>query len=203
VEERVRRFDELARDLLARPGAVRLVGIDGCGAAGKTTFAERLSAAAGAAPVVHTDDFSSWEDPTGWWPRMLAEVVDPLSRGEPAIFHPYDWVERRPNVEAVTVAPAPMIVIEGVGATRLAWRDRLVARIWLETSPEERLRRGLARDGEHMLEFWHWWMAAEDRYVRDEHPDLSADVRVTGEPSIPHDPEREFVQITPVVSERR
>jgi uridine kinase len=203
VDEWVRRFDELAGELLARSGAVRLVGVDGCGGAGKTTFAQRLAQAAGGAPVVHTDDFASWAEPTQWWPRMLTQVIEPLCRGEPARFRPYDWVERHPSADVVAVAPAPMVIIEGVGATRAAWRDRLVARIWMETSREERLRRGLARDGDSMLEFWHWWMAAEDRYVLDEHPDQNADVRVTGEPSTAHDPEREFVQIGPAVSEPR
>src|SRR4051794_33836550 len=203
VDERVRRFDELAHELLMTPGVVRLVGIDGCGGAGKTTFAARLAQAAGDAPVVHTDDFASWEEPTQWWPRLLADVIDPLSRGEAATFRPYDWVERRRAHNVVTVAPAPIVVIEGVGAARSAWRDRLVARVWLATSRAERLRRGLERDGEHMLDFWRWWMAAEDRYVSDERPDLHADIRVSGEPSTRHDPEQEFVQIGPGVNELR
>ena len=196
----MRRFDELAADLLSHDGVVRLVGVDGCGAAGKTTFAARLASAAGNAPVIHTDDFASFDEPTQWWPRMLAQVIDPLSRQEPATFRPYDWIERRRSDETVTVDPAPLVVIEGVGATRKAWRDRLVARIWVETSREERLRRGLERDGDHMLEFWQWWMAAEDDYVLEERPDQAADIRVDGEPTLAHDPEREFVQIAPAVS---
>jgi uridine kinase len=202
VDERVRRYGDLAGELLARPGPVRLVGVDGCGGAGKTTFAARLSAAAGGAPVVHTDDFASWEQPIEWWPRMLSEVIDPLLRGEPATFRPYDWVERAASA-SITVQPAPLVVVEGVGATRRAWRDRLVARIWVEAPRGERLRRGLERDGAHMAGFWQWWMAAEDRYVLEERPDLHADLRVAGDPDVPHDPDTEFVQIDAEVSERR
>jgi uridine kinase len=204
VDERVWRYGDLARDLLATPGDIGLVGIDGCGAAGKTTFAARLAQAAGDAPVVHTDDFASWDEPTQWWPRMLAEVIEPLLSGNAASYRPYDWVQRRLAEDVVTIqAAAPLVVIEGVGATRRAWRDRLVRRIWMDTSREERLRRGLERDGDHMREFWEWWMAAEDRYVQEEQPDRYADIRVSGEPSMAHDPEREFVQVGPVVSERR
>jgi len=199
----VRRYDDLARDLLTTAADVRIVGVDGCGGAGKTTFADRFAQAAGDAPVVHTDDFASWDEPTQWWPRMLTEVIEPLSAGEPARFRPYNWVERRPDDHLITVEPAPLVVIEGVGATRMAWRDRLLARIWVETSREERLRRGLERDGEHMLEFWQWWMDAEDRYVADERPDLDADIRVDGEPTLPHDPAQEFVQVGAAVSGRR
>jgi hypothetical protein len=192
---RSRRYDDLARDLLAMKGAVRLVGVDGRGAAGKTTYAARLARAADDAPVVHTDDFASWEQPVEWWPRMLADVIEPLCRGQAATFHPYDWVERRVSDESVTIDAAPLVVIEGVGATRRAWRDRLVTRIWVDTPREERLRRGLERDGVHMREFWTWWMAAEDGYVADERPDLAADVVIDGDPSVGHDPEREFVEI--------
>jgi len=200
----VRRYDDLVGRLLAQPrDGVRLVGVDGRGGAGKTTFAARLSAAADAAPVVHTDDFASWEEPTQWWPRMLAEVIDPLLSGNPASYRPYDWVERRLALDVLTIPAAPLVVIEGVGATRRAWRDRLGMRIWLDTSREERLRRGLERDGEHMAEFWRWWMAAEDRYVLDERPDVHADIRVSGEPSVRHDPDTEFVQLGPAVSERQ
>jgi uridine kinase len=193
VDERLCRYDDLARELLTRHGGVRLVGVDGLGGAGKTTFAARLAHAAGDAPVVHTDDFANWQEPTEWWPRMLTQVVEPLTRGEAASFRPYDWVRRRFGPELVTVPPAPLVVIEGVGATRAAWRDRLVARIWVDTPRDERLRRGLDRDGAHMVDFWTWWMAAEDHYLAEEHPDTYADLRVDGDPSLAHDVEAEFV----------
>src|SRR5438046_2330413 len=51
----VRRFADLAATVLAQPGPVRLVGVDGCGGSGKTTFAGQLADAAGGCPVVHTD----------------------------------------------------------------------------------------------------------------------------------------------------
>ena len=195
----MRRYDDLARDLLSRETGVRLVGIDGCGGAGKTTFAARLAQALGGAPVVHTDDFASFEGPTQWWPRMLAEVIEPLSHGSSATFHPYDWVRAEFSPETIEIAPAAVVLIEGCGATRKAWRNRLAARIWVDAPRELRLRRGLERDGAHMLDFWTWWMEQEDGYVADEQPESYADLRIDGAPSSPHDPEQEFVEI----SERR
>lgn len=191
----MRRYDDFARDLLATKADVRIVGVDGYGAAGKTTFAARLARAAGDAPVVHTDDFASFEEPLDWWPRMLAEVIDPLMRGETATFRPYDWVRREMSADPIRIAPATLVVVEGVGATRKAWRDRLVKRIWVEAPRDLRLHRGLDRDGIHMLDFWTWWMAEEDGYVADEHPETTADLHVDGDPSIPHEPETEFVEI--------
>jgi uridine kinase len=176
----VRRFADLADEVLAKPGPVRLVGVDGCGGSGKTTFAARLSAAAGDCPVVHTDDFSSHDRPFEGWPRLLHEVVEPLLRSEPATFRAYDWVARRLADEVMTIPPAPLVVIEGVGATRAAWRDALTLRIWVDAPRDLRLQRGLDRDGAHMREFWQWWMALEDDYVATEQPFTHADVVVDG-----------------------
>ena len=160
-------------------GAVRLIGIDGCGGAGKTTFATRLSQLLGDAPVIHTDDFASHDVPIEWWPRMLHDVIEPLLRGEPASYRPYDWVSRRLADDPVTVAPTGVVIVEGVGATRAAWRDRLALRIWIDCPRDIRLARGLARDGEELREFWQEWMKAEDLYVESEQPQLYADVVVS------------------------
>lgn len=193
-----RTFATLAAQLRAVVADVRLVGIDGCGGAGKSTFAARLAAAGGGWPVVHTDDFATHDEPLAWWPRMLQQVIEPLTRGESATFRPYDWVARAPADGALTVPPADVVLIEGVGATRSAWRDVLCLRIWVEAPRQVRLRRGIERDGEQLREFWQSWMAAEDSYVAEEHPSASADLVVDGAPERVHD-DTEFV----VVTERR
>jgi uridine kinase len=180
VDSHVRRFLDLAADIRAVPGAVRFVGVDGLGGAGKTTFATRLAAAANGAPVVHTDDFASHDVPLDWAARFLDEVIDPLLAGRPATFYPYDWVARRPAPAPLTIEPAPIVVIEGVSATRAAWRDRLALRIWVECPRDLRLQRGLARDGEALREFWRSWMAAEDDYVATENPRAHADLVIDG-----------------------
>lgn len=66
----------------------RIVAIDGRGGAGKSTLAARLSELLGGAPVVHTDDFASWDNPIDWWPELLAQVLEPLARGDAASFVP-------------------------------------------------------------------------------------------------------------------
>src|SRR5436305_630921 len=158
----IRTYAQLVHDIRAMPTAVRIVGIDGCGGAGKTTFAQRLNAAANNNwPVIHTDDFATHDEPTEWWPRMLERVIEPLLHNKPATFRPYDWVQRRLS-EPTTIQPSDVVVIEGVGATRKAWRDRLAMRIWVDTDAELRLRRGLERDGEELADFWHDWRIAED-----------------------------------------
>ncbi|MBV9096724.1 MAG: hypothetical protein JO079_01590, partial [Frankiaceae bacterium] len=130
------RYDELVGAVLQHDGPVRLVGVDGYGAAGKTTFASRLARAAGNASVVHTDDFASHDVPMQWWPRMLADVIEPLRAGRPATYTAYDWVNRTDGPR-ITIEPQPIVVIEGVGATRRAWRERLAVSIWIDTPRAE------------------------------------------------------------------
>lgn len=186
------RYDELARAVLAHDGPVRLVGIDGCGGAGKTTFATRLAHAAGGAPIVHTDDFASHEIPMQWWPRLLEQVVEPLLANQRATYTAYDWVNRTDG-PTITVEPRPIVIIEGVGATRSAWRDRLAVSIWIDAPREERLRRGLARDGEELADFWREWRVAEDAYVAAENPQERVDVLVDGAAGRECDADNEYV----------
>ena len=196
----MQRFSELAADIRARPQTVRLIGIDGCGGAGKTTFASRLTAALDNAPVVHTDDFASHDVPTEWGPRMLRDVVEPLLRNEPASYTPYDWDNRRPADHAITVEPADVVIIEGVGATRAAWRDRLAMRIWIDCPRELRLARGIERDGEELRDFWLQWMKAEDQYVAAERPWAYANITVDG--ATPPPTEDEYVELTGLTAPR-
>lgn len=180
VNNRTCTFAELAAAIRARTGPVRIVGIDGCGGAGKTTFAARLSRALGDPPIVHTDDFATHDEMTEWWPCMLRDVVEPLLRGAAASYRPYDWVKRSPAATITTVEPADIVLIEGVGAMRKAWRDLLTLRVWVDCPRDLRLARGIARDGEQLREFWRQWMAAEDTYVATEQPYRHADVIVDG-----------------------
>lgn len=106
---------DLAARLRALPpscGPVRLIGVDGHAGSGKTTFAGRLAAALGDAPVLHLDDIATHEELFGWTRRLLGQVVEPLSRGETARYVPYDWSARAfgPVRE---LPPAPVILLEG------------------------------------------------------------------------------------------
>jgi uridine kinase len=173
------RYDELAARILGLPGDVRLVAVDGCGGAGKSTFAAGLAAALGGCPIVHTDDFASWDEPLQWWPRMLTEALQPLARGERARFRRYDWDAQRIGDELL-VEPEAVVLVEGVSSSRSEFAELLAFRIWVETPRPVRLQRGVARDGPGFLAQWEVWMAAEDAYVARDRPDVRADVVVDG-----------------------
>jgi uridine kinase len=191
---RLMTFDELVADVLSRRGPVRLVAVDGAGGAGKSTFAERLSRRAGGVPVVHTDDFASWDEPLEWWPRLLTQVIEPLVAGKEARYQRFDWHERR-LADWLTVAPSPVVIVEGVSSGRREWAAHLAYTILVEAPEPTRLRRGLERDGDAMLEQWRSWMAAEDSHFAADGVIDRADLIVDGEPSLDHDPDEQFVAL--------
>ncbi|MFI8964478.1 uridine kinase [Streptomyces sp. NPDC053493] len=163
-------LDRAAASLRRLPpscGPVRLVAVDGHAGSGKSTFAGRLSVALGGAPVLHLDDLASHAELFAWTDRMLAEVIGPLSRGETALYHPYDWTLRsfgppRP------LPPAPVVLVEGVGAGRRALRPFLAGLLWMERGPEESWGRGRHRDGPELSSFWDGWTVAETRHFAED-----------------------------------
>ena len=62
--------------------STKIVAIDGRGGAGKSSLAERLAQELGGAQILRTDDFASWENPLDWWPRLIEEALEPLSRNQ-------------------------------------------------------------------------------------------------------------------------
>ncbi|MEG3630355.1 uridine kinase family protein [Streptomyces poriticola] len=153
-------------------GPVRLIGVDGHAGSGKSTFARRLAESLGGAPVVRLDDIASHTELFGWTGRLHSQVLEPLSRGETAHYAPYDWRARRFG-QPRPLPPAPVVLLEGVGAGRRALRPYLAALLWMELPAEEAWARGRARDGEEQREFWDRWVPAERTHF-------------AGDPSRPH-----------------
>jgi uridine kinase len=156
----------------------RIVAIDGLGGAGKSTLAGQLAGEL-EAPIVRTDHFASWDNPVGWWPELLARALEPLAGGKPASYHPTSW--HGDDKAPVVVQPAEFVILEGVTASRTAFRPYLAYSIWVETPREVRLKRGLRRDGLEARSQWEEWMDAEDRYVELERPAAHADCVLRGD----------------------
>ena len=176
-------LQQLIERIEAAPGrpamATKVIAIDGLGGSGKSTLAEHLSAALGHVPIVHTDDFASWETPLEWWPRLRAQVLEPLSVNRPAHYQRYDWATRS-LADWQDLPPTTYVILEGVSSSRDAFRSFLSYTIWVETPRAERLRRGLERDGVEARDQWDAWMAEEDAYIEREHPAEKADCVLKG-----------------------
>jgi uridine kinase len=160
-----------------------VVAIDGYGGAGKSTLAallgDRLNAQVQRVDLVHTDDFASADNPLNWWPRLIAQVLQPLRDGAAARYQRYDWDLGR-LAEWRSIEPGGLVLLEGVSASRNAFRPYLSLAIWIETPADERLRRGLQRDGEQARAQWRQWMADEVEWGSAERPWDRADVVVSG-----------------------
>ncbi|MFI9615465.1 uridine kinase [Streptomyces sp. NPDC052023] len=172
----------LLRGLPPSCGPVRLIGVDGHAGSGKSTFCGQLADALGGAPVLHLDDIASHDALFAWTERLIGQVVEPLGRGETAHYTPYDWRARafgppRP------LPPAPVILVEGVGAGRRALRPHLAHLLWLEFPHEDAWARGQLRDGEEQREFWAGWVPAERRHFAEDPSRPFADLLVRPVPT--------------------
>ncbi|MFE2014232.1 uridine kinase [Streptomyces sp. NPDC059491] len=163
-------LDRAADALLRLPpscGPVRLVAVDGHAGSGKSTLAARLSTALGGAPVLHLDDLATHEELFAWTGRLREQVLEPLSRGEAARYRPYDWRLRRFG-ERRELPPAPVVLVEGVGAGRRVVRPFLAWLLWMEREAEASWARGRHRDGPEQASFWDGWTVAETRHFTED-----------------------------------
>jgi hypothetical protein len=178
-------FPTLAASILELPipSRLRLVAVDGRAGSGKSTFAAELARSLGAA-VLPLDDFLAWDDLTDFWPRLEHEVLQPLGSGRDARYRARDW-ERDPLGRGLgelrTFPFAPVVVMEGVGASRRTVAERLAYTIWIETRRVLCLERGLARDGEGARARWTSWQILEDGFLANEAVAERADLVVDGE----------------------
>jgi len=180
-----------------------LLGVDGCGGSGKSTFAKRLAdalAQAGAsAQVIHMDDFckpsvqrlpqceslaligSDFD-----WQRLRRDVLKPLSENNAGYYQRYDWASDQ-LAEWCEVSNQGITLVEGIYSTRYELDTFYDLTFWLYCSRSERLERGIARDGEAKKELWEkFWMPAEDRYVELDEPHRRAKLLVDGSGSSDH-----------------
>jgi uridine kinase len=158
-------------DRSATLGAGRLVCVDGPAGSGKSTLGAALQRAAGSrtgtAALVHMDDlYPGWSGLEAAVAAVAEDLVGPLRSGRAGCYRRYDWVTQAP-AERRVVDPVDLLVLEGVGSSAAA-PDAATCLVWVEAPEAERLRRGLARDGEAVREHWLAWMRAEQAlFARD------------------------------------
>jgi len=167
----------------ARPSqGTRIVGIDGPSGSGKSSLTRRLIDRT-AATLVEIDDFVSWTDFAGWWPRFNDQVLQPLLRGENAHYQVRDW-QNDPHGSSLsgwkTARWSPLVIFDGVTSTRQAATDLLAYRIWVEAPDDMRLARGLARDGKKARHLWLAWMKEERAFFLNDRTRERADLLVNG-----------------------
>lgn len=163
-------------------GGIKIVGIDGPSGSGKSTLAGKLAPLLNA-PIIPIDDFVSWNNFAGWWPRFEQQVLDPLLSGDLAHYQRRDWEGDEFGDSLghwTTVSWSPVVLIEGVTCTRRESIGRIAFAIWVEAPKDERLRRGIDRDGEGHRALWYRWMDEEDKFFAADKTRLRADLIVPG-----------------------
>lgn len=150
-----------------------IVAIDGRCASGKTTLAAELHERHGFA-VVHMDHFflrpeqrtpERYAQPGGNvdYERALAEVLEPLRRGEAVEYRPFDCQSGTLS-EPVKLEPSPVTIVEGSYSCCPALWERYDLRVFLTVEPEEQLRRLTEREGDYVRVFRERWIPLEERY---------------------------------------
>ena len=162
---------EIAR--LRREKGRVIVAIDGRCASGKTTMAGELGSILDC-NVIHMDDFflreeqrtmERYAEPGGNVDRerFFSEVLQPLLRGEPFFYRPFNCHEMRLS-EPVAVTPGEVDIIEGTYSCHPAFWDSYDLRIFLTISRERQLMRIRQRDGAKAEVFQKRWIPLEERY---------------------------------------
>ncbi len=191
-------FVALAAELMAMPRqqSTLLVGVDGAGGAGKSTFARLLKAAfaslADDTMIVHMDDFffptsrqnelaaDGFVDGTIDWKRLLEQVLVPIKEERPGRYQRYDWPSRTLQ-EWHIVGVGGIVIVEGIRALRRELAPIYDQGVWITCPRSVRLDRGIARDGEKARRRWELdWMPAEDRYIEQHRPQDVAELVVDG-----------------------
>jgi uridine kinase len=179
---------------VARRRRTLLVGIDGGGGAGKSTLAREIQRAAEGVTVVEFDDFyrpsfertrrrASGDQEVGGnfdWRRLRSQVLLPLAQDQSTRYQRYDWVADE-LADWMVIPVGGSVIVEGCYSIRRDLVGFYDYTIWVETPPDLRLQRGLARSGAHTRERWvKEWLPEEERYVEAENPSERARLVIAG-----------------------
>jgi phosphoribulokinase len=185
----------ISKAVLAVPRRPVVVGVDGQGGSGKSTFSRELTEALPVTTwIVPGDDFYSdvsasekalMSPEEGYEKyfdvdRLKSQVLTGVRDGSATLrYQRYDW-----EAEALgdwREVPMPeVVVVEGVYTLRPELRDAFDITVFLCTRRETRIARQVAR-GENSTFWIERWMAAEDFYVAVKGPWEWVDFLVEGE----------------------
>lgn len=194
-------IDDVLDHVLAGPanlGRTRLVSVDGPAGSGKSTLAARLATRAGARGltvlVLHMDDlYEGWDGASKGFALLREHVLSRLADGREGRYRRYDWKLGGYAELHVVPVTVDLLIVEGVTAADRGVEPWPSLRIWIETSNDVRLDRGIERDGEPLRDRWLDWMRWERDHFAAERTRERADLVVDGNPTVPHDPTTEVV----------
>ena len=149
--------------LTPRCGDTTVVAIDGRAGSGKSTLAQALVERLHCPLVSMEALYPGWNGLQAGIASLHSSVLEPLAAGHIALVPQYDWLGHAWG-SPQPLAPAPLIVLEGVGCGAQISTSSLSLLVWLELDEPTRRRRALSRvaDGAVFAEHWNQWAEQED-----------------------------------------
>lgn len=141
-------------------GDTVVVAIDGTSGSGKTTLAHGVADALDA-QLIHMDHiYPGWNGLAESVEILTELVLRPLAEGSPAAYRRWGW-SRSEWADQHPVDPDAFLVVEGCGSSALPAGSYAAVRVFVDADRAQRLRRGLARDGEAYRPHWEQWAVQE------------------------------------------
>ena len=110
--------------------------------------------------------------------RLHVEALEPLRAGQEAVFHPFDWVLGMVSCTETHIAPADLVLLDGVYSSAPELSDLIDRTVFVETPETERLRR--LRTLVAPEDWDNEWLQAEKSYFTGVRPPRSFDLVVPG-----------------------
>ena len=160
-----------------------IIAIDGPAGAGKTTLAHEIYLALSlqmSVNVFHMDDlYDGWDNALGEdLTKVLRYLTDQHKQNERAKFKRYNWTTASFE-DSDEVAPADLLILEGVGSGDMAIQDDLAALIWIDIDPEIGVKRVIARDGAQVTDEMRKWLGTQEKYFSQHSTREKADFILT------------------------
>lgn len=165
---------------------VTIVAVDGKGGAGKSTLGNMLGEYLNAT-VIHSDDFTSFEEPAYDGADLLVEkVFDPIMKGERNLSYSRLQVWPGEPKEIINQPVTEIMILEGCGASCEKFRPYISYTVAVELDDSTRYERVNERDviqggrsPEESKRINKLWDEKEREYFAKDDPTKRADVVVT------------------------
>jgi uridine kinase len=143
------------------PRSPLIIGVAGGSGSGKTTIAEALVEAIDGIVFIQHDAYYrhlpdltfverarvNFDHPDSLETELLVTHLEALRAGQPVERPEYDFTEHLRSTRTVRVAPAPVVVVEGILVLADATlRSLMDLKVYVDTDPDLRLARRLERD---------------------------------------------------------
>ena len=160
-----------------------IIAIDGPAGAGKTTLAHEIYLALSlqmSVNVFHMDDlYDGWDNALGEdLTKVLRYLTDQHKENRPAKINKYNWTTSSFE-EGEPLAPADLLILEGVGSGDKELQDDLAALIWIDIDPEIGVKRVIDRDGAQVADEMKKWLGAQQKYFSQHSTREKADFILT------------------------